>query len=348
MTKQTQKTGDSSVNVQAENITIEQKGLTYTEVKDIALDVFRANFYHLVGVAEETVKKRAEEITDKFINELKQRNPNGLKQAEDPDFQYSLFSIQKDYAKTGDQELGNLLVDILVERSKEEQRNILQIVLNESLKVAPKLTKDQLSTLSIIFILKYTKFLKMTSLNSLKVYVETQLAPFVHELTESETCYQHLSFAGCGTISIGSIKVGKIFREHYPGIFNKGFPKEEVENHKFEFESSVQAFVPCLHDNDLLQINAMNEDAIKIGPQFTLVGENDKNKLISLLKDKAMSENEIENYLKTNFNPMDNLLKIWNKTSMKNMSLSSVGIAIGHANARRVTGDNSPLNIWIK
>jgi len=348
MTKQTQKTGDNSINVQAENITIEQKGLTYAEVKDIALDVFKANFYHLVGVAEETVKKRAEEITEQFINELKQRNPDGLKQAEDPDFQYSLFSIQKDYAKTGDQELGNLLVDILVERSKEKQRNILQIVLNESLKVAPKLTKDQLSALSIIFILKYTRFLGMNSLDGLKFYVENRLSPFIHELTESETCYQHLSFAGCGAISIGSVKIGKIFREHYPGIFSKGFSKEEIEKQKFEFESSVKAFVPCLHANDLSQVNAMDEDAIRNGAQFSLVGENGKNKLVSLLKDKAMSENEIEDYLKTNFKPMDNLLKIWNKTSMKNMSLSSVGIAIGHANSRRVTGDNSHLSIWIK
>ena len=348
MTKQSQKTGNNSVNVQAENITIEQKGLTYTEVKEIALDIFKANFYHLVGVAEEPVKKRAEETTEQFIKELKQRNPEGIKQAENPDFQYSLFSIQKEFAKTGDQELGNLLVDILVERSKEQERNILQIVLNESLKIAPKLTKDQLAALSIIFLLKYTRFLGMNSLDGLKYYIEARLTPFINELTESETCYQHLSFAGCGAISIGSVKIGKIFRETYSGVFSVGFPQEDIEKQNFEFKSDAKVFVPCLHDNNLLQVNAIDEDTIRNAPQFAHVGQNDKNKLVSLLKDRAMGENKIEKYLKENFKPMAILLNIWNKTSIKNMSLSSVGIAIGHANSRRVTGDNSHLSIWIK
>ena len=36
----------------------------------------------------------------------------------DPDFQCSLFTVQKDFVKTGDKDLGDLPVDILVDRSK--------------------------------------------------------------------------------------------------------------------------------------------------------------------------------------------------------------------------------------
>lgn len=240
------------------------------------------------------------------------------------------------------------MVDILVERSKEQERNILQIVLNESLKIAPKLTKDQLAALSIIFLLKYTRFSGLNSLEGLKYYIEVRLTPFINELTESETCYQHLSFAGCGAKSIGSVKIGKIFRETYPGVFSVGFPQEEIEKQNFEIPTDVKAFIPCLHNKNLLQVNAIDEDAIRNGPHFASVGQNDKNKIVSLLKDRAMGENKIEEYLKENYKPMAALLDIWNKTSMKNMTLSSVGIAIGHANSRRVTGDNSHLSIWIK
>ena len=44
-----------------------------------------------ITVAEETATQRAEEITDKFLEELQKRNPEGIGRAEDPDFQYAIF-----------------------------------------------------------------------------------------------------------------------------------------------------------------------------------------------------------------------------------------------------------------
>ncbi len=73
----------------------------------------------------------------------------GLENAENPDFQRALFTVQKEYALTGDDELGDLLVDLLIDRTKQDNRSLLQIVLNESLSVVPKLTNDQLAALSV-------------------------------------------------------------------------------------------------------------------------------------------------------------------------------------------------------
>ena len=123
------------------NVTITKTGLTYAEVRDVALDVFRANFYELAGAARETAKARAEEITEDFLSKLQKEHPAGLEKSHDPDFQYALFTVQREYARNGDKDLGDLLVDLLVDRSKQEQRDILQIVLNESLSTAPKLTE---------------------------------------------------------------------------------------------------------------------------------------------------------------------------------------------------------------
>ena len=67
--KQIQKSGDSSLNIQAEQITI-TKGLSYEEAKSIALDVFKSNFYQLSGIAKDIAQKRAEEITNTFLDEL--------------------------------------------------------------------------------------------------------------------------------------------------------------------------------------------------------------------------------------------------------------------------------------
>ena len=70
-TVQKQKSGSQSINIQARNI---QTGLTYSDARKIALDVFNDNFVKLSKVAADTAKKRAEEITGKILNRLKENN----------------------------------------------------------------------------------------------------------------------------------------------------------------------------------------------------------------------------------------------------------------------------------
>ena len=128
---QSQEVSEGATAVQAGgNVVITQVGLSYSDVRDVALDVFRSNFYQLAAPAMETAKARAQEITDDFLKKLQQEYPDGFKKGQDPDFQHALFTVQKDYARTGDKDLGDLLVDLLVDRSKQDQRDILQIVLN--------------------------------------------------------------------------------------------------------------------------------------------------------------------------------------------------------------------------
>lgn len=229
MGKQEQRSGDNSTNIQAGEIAIYQ-GLTYAEVKTVALDVFRANFYELVGKAKEVARERAEEITEKFLRKLFAENPKGSLKADDPDFQYSLFTVQKEFAKTGDKDLGDLLVDILVDRSKHEQRDLIQIVLNESLKTAPKLTTDQLAALSIIFIMRYSRHTAVTNHHFLGQFFDTFIMPFLDKLNKKMTCYQHLELCGCGSLSIGGFNIIENLGNIYQGLFIKGFDHSHIPN----------------------------------------------------------------------------------------------------------------------
>lgn len=344
--KQIQKAGDASLNVQAQQISI-SKGLSYEDAKGIALDVFKSNSYRLRGIAADTAKRRAEEITDKFLADLMDRNPDGLQNAEDPDLQYAIFSMQRDYARTGDKELGDILVDILVDRAKESNRSILQIVLNESLQVAPKLTKNQLDVLSIIFNVKYTKYGRLVNLGSLRHYLDYRVSPFVESLMKNAACYQHLVYAGCGSISIGSAKIEEIFRKTYPGIFAKGFPESEISEILTSNPASRQMFTQCLRDPQLLQVNAIDEETIRNRAKNINLQDATTEKLVQLQNQYLMSQGEVKDYLKSAHICMEKLFDVWDNSYMKNMTLTSVGIAIGHANIRRVTKETDDLSIWI-
>lgn len=114
--------------IQAGNDVVVNQGLTYTEARSAALDVFRANFYELAGIARDIASQRASELTEQFLTKLQLDNPDALKRASSPDFQAALFTAQKEYAISGDEDLASVLVDLLVARSEQQQRNMLQIV----------------------------------------------------------------------------------------------------------------------------------------------------------------------------------------------------------------------------
>jgi hypothetical protein len=44
---------------------------------------------------------------------------------------------------------------------------------------------------------------------------------------------------------------------------------------------------------------------------------------------------------------MENVFDTWSDSQMKNFTLTSVGIAIGHANIKRLVGEFANLSIWI-
>ena len=343
--KQVQKSGDSSLNIQAGQISI---GPTYQDVKAIALEVFKANFAQLSDIAMDTAQTRAEEITNQFLDELMKKNSQGLKSAKEPAFQYALFTVQKEYAKSGDKDLGSVLVDILVDRTKEVNRNLMQIVLNESLETAPKLTSNQYTTLSVIFLLKYTRYLRMINFNEFSQYYGRMISPFVSELVKENACYQHLEYAGCGTIGIGSRSIEDILLKTYPILFVKPFNKEEVSD-LLSQEPKLSAIIspspkdPSLVKPSITEESIMREFSLQLRIEASLI-----DKLLEIMKKHAMNSHEAKDYSITAHPCMTILYDVWDNSFMKNMTLTSVGIAIAHANIRRITGNQFDLSIWIK
>lgn len=344
--KQVQKSGSHSINLQGQNISL-STGLTYNDVREVALDVFQQNFHQLSGVAADTARLRAEEVTEKFLKELEARNPAGVEASGDPDFQYSLFTAQCEYARAGDQELGDILVDLLVDRTKEDKRTLLRIVLNESIRVAAQLTPGQIATLTVVFTLKYTRYLGMNSLNALKDYLQNRIVPFLNLLPNGNASIQHLEFTGCCSRSIGSVELEKILTERYPGVFSVGFSEDDVQN-LTNVESRIRNLIrPCLRDSSKLQIDATDEESLKKKGESEGISDENIKKLMALDKKHRLKGEKLWKELEE-MEPLTSVLRTkWKELHLGHLTLSSVGIAIGHANLRRVTGEGSPLSIWI-
>lgn len=345
LSTQRQEGGDHSTNIQAHNVTL-VNGLTYNDVKEIALDVFRQNFDRLSTKAAETVTKRAIEVTEKFLGKLLEENPGGIAQAEDPSFQTALLTVQREYAITGDEELGDLLVRILVARTKEEKRTLKSIILTESLTVAPKLTREHLDILSFVFLVKHTHNKSIKDLDRLGTYLDVVLKPYV-DLSTTATDIRHLEFCSC--ISVLSLTGFDLIKQHflekYPGLFSKGFTRDEYSKRAIAVDLGSPLLISCLHSEDKFQIGAVDNDIFVDQARRHNASEADIKKLITLGIDTRMNSEEGEAYLKKLRPYIHDLLEVWQ--GLQQVTLTSVGIAIAHANLKSRLKQIADLSTWL-
>ena len=228
--------------------------------------------------------------------------------------QDALFTTQKEFAKSGDQDLGDLLVDILVDRAQTNTRNMLQLVLDESLKIAPSLTVEQLDTLTLNFLLIRT-VTRIVDLKGLSEMIKNDIEPFVVNLLSDNNHYNYLEFHRCGHIRTGNYgKLEAIWKKIYKGLFSKGISMEEIEKILGEENKYPSLLMPCLHDNNLLQLSVMDDEVLDNELTKLNVSDELKTKYKQVYNQSTMSDEEMKVFLlKTNPN-MKKIFEIWDSS----------------------------------
>lgn len=346
-TDQQQTAQQNATAIQAGRDVVVYGGISYNDVKDAALDVFEANFYRLAGLAKQTAEHRAEEVTEKLLERLQREHPEGFAQANDPGFQHALFTVQKEHARTGDDNLGDLLVDLLVDRTRHPQRDIMQIVLDESLNTAPKLTEGQLAVLSVVFLFKYTQNQGIGNHLMLAAQLDRLLAPFAAQVLKNAACYQHLEFTGCGAAGLGGISLEAALGTTYQGLFLKGFDSSEIATRGITIGLDDHLFIKCLNDPTKFQVRTNSHETLEKLFIQASVPADDQPKIKALFDENKMAEAEIRAKCIELRGYMAHVFDVWSDSSMKNFTLTSVGIAIAHANIKRIAGEFANLAIWI-
>ena len=202
-------------------------GMGYTEAKDLFMDLFHIEFMKLGKDVEHLINERAEKIVVDYLNKLVQEDPNLIQNTKNPDIRYDIIEAQKAYARLGDQEMADLLVKILVERTKSTENTFKNIALNESLSVIPKLTSKQIDVITLIYLVRYYSFVPTFKM-PFDFYYQTLVNFLAVEIPNSEMFYQHLQYSGCLSISIGSSSFASIFMHKFPHLF-----KDETEVNSF-------------------------------------------------------------------------------------------------------------------
>lgn len=356
---QKQEGAENSTNYQGQTVNISNYGITYQDAKQIALDVFDTNFIRLKDVAAETARIRAEEITAKAMEQLAAKAPAAIEEFKEPAMQDALFSMQKEYAKSGDKDLGDLLVDIIVDRAQVSHRSLRQIVLDEALKIAPLLTVEQLDTLTVSFVITRTVNRGVLSSNAFDQYLKDEILPFLSTLTRDHQTYVHLEYARCGSVRAGSFtSIEESFLNRYSFLFSKGFTLDELkavlEPAVFEFifnefmkQGNHNLLMKNLHDKSLFQFRASQLSVLDEWIGKSDLYESSRTSLNQLFIQKLWSTEEVKQDMVNRLPEAEELFNIWNLTALQSFEISTVGIAIAQANFRRRTGKSLDLARWI-
>lgn len=344
-----QEGGEGSTNIQAVNY---YGGLTYKDAKDIALDVFESNFYKLSTVAANVASERAEKMVESYLAKLQQEKPESIVNVNDPDIQFAIFTAQKEYARSGDENVGDMLVELLVERTKVKERNFKQVVLNEAIEILPKLNTIQLNILSILFVISYVRFQHINSIESLKDMLDRYLKPYILETTPSDNQFLHLEYCGCiNAERVATREIVAPFKMNYPGLFSKGFSKDVImqcfNNSQLNERIEKLLFTRSLHDPSLFQINAIDKITLENHVKELNLAPSISSQLNKLFDENLMTENQIKDKLIELFPPFEKVNQIWEGTAIKSSRLTTVGIAIAHANLKKNSNLITDLEIWI-
>lgn len=70
--------------------------------------------------------------------------------------------------------------------------------------------------------------------------------------------------------------------------------------------------------------------------------------LQELIDKHTMSPLEIKDFLLKDIPEIDTLFKLWEKTRISKLFLTTVGIALAQANFQRRTGVELKIDIWVK
>lgn len=345
-----QEGGHKSTNIQVKGNY--NNGLSYSDARQVALDVFKANYYELSKEAMETVNSRLTLITDNIIKKVYTELTDKVERLKEPSIQSSIYEVQKEYVKTGDDILGSQLTNILIERIKTEDRTLKQIALDEAIKILPKLTNTHIDLLTLnIVLIHLSRFLGVNSIKSFMNSLESHIFPFCHNNIKKADV-THLQSCGC----LSLLPEGGVYKQweellqtRYLGIFNHGFTEEEVKASVSNDLSLYRRIVQrCLQDSSKFQFNSLNELSLRIST-FTEnnIDNSIQQKIIDLFNSKVMSQQEIKNFILSKNNEAQIIFKIWDETNIKAHQLTPTGTVIALINFNMKTNESYSIDGWI-
>jgi hypothetical protein len=349
---QKQESSKGAVAIQSGHDTIIQQGLSPEQMK-LVLESLAAQLTSYTAVARQVVDERLAEFEKRVVDRFS-TVPASTRQAfADPDFQYAITRAQHAYARSGDSATLEALIGVIDQRAGRSDRSRLSLTLDAAMETVADLTANEFAELSLCFILRYSKNPAVQNLEGFKQYIDLYVAPFMNSISRELSSYQYLESKQCASIGIGAFPLIPMLRKNYAGLFQPGITMDQVRSLLPSDSSSIldnsPILIPCLNDESKLQFNALDRETLLQRLQELHIPGPIASNLGTYFETNALGGPALVEKLGGVISEFNHLSEVWDNTPMKNLTLTSLGIAIGYCNARRaISSWAGDLSIWIK
>lgn len=363
-----QNTGDGDITV-THGLSVEQVGQLKKHVDDQVageveryvdrrMDAFALDVAKFTGEANSQALAMGRHLITEFVEQLAERAPGNISALGTADMQHAILNAQTSAAVTNNKELADTLVDILVDKSGAESRSFKGVVLTEALTVAGKLTTDQVNLLTALLILERTVVHDVQAIDVLLERLESRCQALYGKIPASNSALQYMAYTGVGDIErstallAGQISVADSIVNIYDGLFTQGFTADELPEALIPFSDNF----PCTD----LRISGQDRYRIPLPSSQTLEAldrqgaldplyQPHAEALKALITGKRVSREKFMDVADTDKPDLAKFIRELDEIAATTFELSSVGIAIGQANWRRLLPDDAPdVDIWLR
>ncbi|KKS92871.1 MAG: hypothetical protein UV70_C0022G0004 [Parcubacteria group bacterium GW2011_GWA2_43_13] len=330
-----------------EQVTI-NKGLSYSEAKDLIVSVVDQRLGSFKNEAKEIFKERTEEFKMLLYAKIKDLPQEEMAKLREPDTQIALLEAANISGRKQNNELRNLLANLVVNRIKNDKtgkEELKNIVYNEAITTVSKLTIDQLKIITLCYLSKYTTYGGIVSWDTFQKYLNTHIKPFV-SFKNTNAEFQHIEYAGCGSIGISSWNLVDIYRQQYSFLFFNLIEKPKIDD--LILPETIKGEILRLDQTeDKYFVRVRNKSDLEKFFKDKELEQESLTKFLSLYDQSIKNTNDVREKIQKETDIGKALIDIWEKSNISHLSLTSVGIAIGACYFEQIVGEKINIDIWI-
>lgn len=329
---------------------------TTEELNEISRNVVKYELDIYKNEANKIAEDRFNVIVNKAIDKITRENSNLFLKFKYPAIQVALNETYKKYIETGDEELGENLINMLIDRLEIESTSTLQSIIDDARVIIPKLSVQNIAFLA----LKVFSMLSIptNNINEYSIIVEKFKKITNEILTLTNIDLMYLKQLNCAIDKTGilmtSTKSGilDLLLNSYEYYFSKGINTSQFNEllKKHNIRDDIREVLPLSHvrkdDSFILSVSsrARFEDYFEKNdlPKIKLFYE----EFISI-QNKATYDDVINFHQSIDKNWSD-IFSLWNEKNITALSIMPVGLYIGSVYLRRVLDIKIPQEIFYK
>lgn len=329
-------------------------GISAETAMEICKYVVKSELAVYTEDARVEAEKRLSDISEKTIDQITSLKEDLLHRFKEPAIQMALNETFKNYIASGNEELGENLIDLLIERLNAQEKTSEQSIIDEARNIIPKLSSNTISLLAILVFSKLIFPLNRKQFNELLL----KLSPLVERIGDiSSLDIAHLKQVGCG-YGISAFHVveplEKYLLSNYDLFFRHNISFDELNDVFQKYPHLMNASIP-INLSYIMGLFTIEGQSLSFNvPNTRTVTETlgkAKNELIPLfnsLKNKApqYTEDEVRDYVINIDARWKYTFDSFKKNQITTFQLHPVGVYIGCRQLTRICGMTIPMSLF--